>query len=149
MSVLNQIGATFANLLTRTELLSTNVYMEQINGTPIRVQKIHAPIHAPDTRPPLLIGLHGYGSDQRQIDTLVNVQLNGPYIYIAPRAPHAHPTGGFAWFPIDTTNGQINFRVEELQQSLDLVAALILRALERYDADPERVFLVGYSQGQR
>ena len=43
-------------------------------------------VHTSDaTSPVLLIGLHGFGSDETQIETLVNLALDTSLIYLAPR----------------------------------------------------------------
>lgn len=96
---------------------------------------------------PLIIGVHGFGANESQMQTLVNISPKAEYTYIAPRAPHPHPTGGFMWFDIEFDGQNARFDNQRVAEALDLIDAFIEHALERYDADPERVVLVGYSQG--
>ena len=129
-----------------------DVWKAQIAGQPLIVRELQLAANISSQKPPLLIGLHGYGSDERQMKTLVGVELDQPFIYLAPRAPYPHPTGGYAWFPINVNTGAVNngafeFEATQIKSSLDLIAALIPQAVERYGADPERVFVIGYSQG--
>ncbi len=47
------------------------------------------------SRPALIIGLHGYGADERQIETLVNVEPSVRHTFVALRAPLSLPGRGF------------------------------------------------------
>ena len=52
----------------------------------------------------LIVGLHGYGSDETQLDALVPLDL--PIVTVAPRAPHRVEPGWGWWTPrIDPTAG--------------------------------------------
>ncbi|MEM7126553.1 MAG: dienelactone hydrolase family protein [Chloroflexota bacterium] len=149
MSTLTNIYRAIQQSLQRSE---PEVWTPDVVGKRQHVREIHLASISPDVKPPLIIGLHGYGINEMQMKTLVNVQLNQPFIYLAPRAPYIHPTGGYAWFPVDSiSNGDKGreFHVDpaSVQSSLQLIAELIPLAVERYQADPNRVFIIGYSQG--
>ena len=103
-------------------------------------------VHTSDaTSPVLLIGLHGFGSDETQIATLVNLKLDTPFSYLAPRAWYTLTDGGYAWFPL-TQEGD-TFKVDKAQhrESMDLLETFIQSAKEHYGA--AEVYLIGYSQG--
>ena len=103
-------------------------------------------VHTSDVASPvLLIGLHGFGSDETQIETLVNLGLPFPFIYLAPRAWYTLTDGGYAWFPL-TRDGD-GFHVDKAQHrgSMDLLELFIREAVRHYG--PSQVYLVGYSQG--
>ncbi|MEM7799081.1 MAG: alpha/beta fold hydrolase [Chloroflexota bacterium] len=102
---------------------------------------------ADQPKQPLLIGVHGFGANETQMKTLVNIELDQPVTYIAPRGSYAHPTGGYAWFPIEVQDGHILLDPKRLEVCIDELDAFIEAAVERYDADPQRVVFVGYSQG--
>ncbi len=95
---------------------------------------------------PLLVGVHGLGASERQMKTLVNITLDVPFTYVAPRALHNHPTGGYSWFPVTFDNG-FKFDEELMLEAVDTLAAFVNAAVDRYQADPQRVVFVGYSQG--
>ncbi len=144
MSVLSSIFESIQHTLQRTE---PDVWVAQINGQPLHVREIRLASDISEQKPPLIIGLHGYGIDEMQMKTLVNIQLDQPFVYLAPRAPHIHPTGGYAWFPINVMDGTFQVDSAEMRSSLDLIADLIPQAVKRYQADPAQVFVIGYSQG--
>lgn len=107
-------------------------------------------LHAPPTGPaPLLIALHGYGANKRQMmreaqqmapEGFAIASLQGFHQHIRdPREPGGPLRFGFGWLT--------NFRAEESvaihhQALLDLTANLI----EEDVADPTRIFLLGFSQ---
>ena len=95
--------------------------------------------------PTLLIGLHGFGSDETQLQTLVNLELAFPFVYLAPRAWYTLTDGGYAWFPL--IQKADSFTLDEAQhlESLDLLEHFIQAAKHHYGAS--KVYLVGYSQG--
>lgn len=103
-------------------------------------------IHASeDASPVLLIGLHGFGSDETQIASLVDLEPPFPFVYLAPRGWYTLTDGGYAWFPLERSGD--TFTVDRAQhlESLDLLELFITEAMQHYGA--KEVYLVGYSQG--
>ena len=45
----------------------------------------------------LIVGLHGYGMDAKQIETLVNVEPQADHVFAALQAPVPVDGGGGAW----------------------------------------------------
>lgn len=107
-------------------------------------------LHVTTTGPaPLLIALHGYGANKRQMmreaqlmapDGFAIASLQGFHQHIKePREPDGPLRFGFGWLT--------NFRSEESveihhQALLDLIRVLTAERI----ADPTHVFLVGFSQ---
>ena len=107
-------------------------------------------LHAPSNDPsPLLIALHGYGSNKRQTmrdaramtpNSFAVASLQGFHQHIRdPREPGGPLRYGFGWLT--------NFRPEESielhhRALLDLVSMLVAERV----ADPKLIFLVGFSQ---
>lgn len=90
---------------------------------------------------PLLILLHGYGSDERDLFGLAP-HLPDDYVLAAVRAPLAppFPTPGWSWYPIEGLNG----RDPEL---VTAGADALIDAVERIRGDAASVSLLGFSQG--
>jgi predicted esterase len=104
----------------------------------------------PSARPaPLLIALHGYGANKRQMmrevlalapDGFAVASLQGPHQHMKePKEPGGPLRFGFGWLT--------NFHPEESvaihhQALLDLMQTLISEGV----ADPKRIFLLGFSQ---
>ena len=116
------------------------------NGTHVPVLLVAANRVA-GTKPALVIGLHGFGIDERQMATLVDVRPDGPYVYVAPRGFHELGDRSRGWFDVSVRDRKPHFELDDLTRAADDVVDLIPPLAERYDADPSRVAIVGYSQG--
>lgn len=107
-------------------------------------------LNLPEARPaPLLIALHGYGANKKQMmrealalapDGFAIASLQGFHQHMKePKEPGGPLRFGFGWLT--------NFHPEDSvaihhQAVLDLTATLVSEGV----ADPERVFLLGFSQ---
>lgn len=89
---------------------------------------------------PLLVLLHGYGADERDLFGLVPY-LPPEYVVAAVRAPLSPPwpTPGYSWYPIDGLDGRDPTHVTAGARSL-------LAWLDE-TAPTTRVGLLGFSQG--
>jgi phospholipase/carboxylesterase len=95
---------------------------------------------------PLLLLLHGVGSNERDLFELAP-QLDPRFVVVSLRAPLAWGPDSSAWFTVRFTDTGPQINPKELQASRDLVLKVIAEAAEAYSADPERVYLLGFSQG--
>ena len=98
-------------------------------------------------KPPLLILLHGYGSNEQDLFSFAN-ELPDELLIISARAPLTMAYGGYAWYTIhfDTTDGKFSDTQEALK-SKELINTFIDEIQENYEVNPEKVFLLGFSQG--
>lgn len=90
----------------------------------------------------LIVALHGYGSNPTRFSKLA-ADFGSSFIFCAPRAPHPYSTSsvGYSWLWWDE-NGLIPGALETAENYiLELVEEL------RTEYAPERVFLMGFSQG--
>lgn len=97
-------------------------------------------------RPPLLLLLHGVGSNEKHLFELAS-QLDPRFIVLSLRAPIRWGPDTFAWFTVRFTDAGPSIIPVELRASCDAVSRTIPAAVEVYGADPERVYLFGFSQG--
>ena len=125
-----------------TEPTSDNVLKAEVN--------LYYDLKLPETTPaPLLIALHGYGANKRQMmresqlmapSSFTIASLQGFHQHLREPKEEGGPLRfGFGWLT--------NFRPDESiaihhQALLDLIQKLIAERV----ADPERIFLLGFSQ---
>jgi len=95
---------------------------------------------------PLLVMLHGYGSNEEDLIGLAPY-LDGRCRVVSVRAPLALPQGGFAWFPIEYTPVGLAIDRQEALGAARAVAGLVRDLVDRYGAEPEATLLLGFSQG--
>ncbi|MBK5408732.1 dienelactone hydrolase family protein [Pseudomonas sp. TH34] len=95
---------------------------------------------------PLVIFLHGYGSDEADLFGLKD-RLPSTWTYLSARAPMPVEGGGYRWFRKKPGDGDFDGETADLQSSAKLIEDFVARATTKYHTQPERVFLVGFSQG--
>ncbi len=96
---------------------------------------------------PLLLLLHGYGSNEEDLFSFAN-ELPDNYYVVSARAPYDMQYGSYAWYAINFDADENKFSdVEQAKTSRDIVASFIDELAENYPIDAENVTLVGFSQG--
>ena len=99
-----------------------------------------------DVAPPLLLLLHGVGSNERDLFGLAP-HLDDRFLILSLRGPVTIGHNAFGWYPVQwTAAGPISDHARA-RQSRDELAAFIPEAVQAYGADARRVFLMGFSQG--
>ena len=111
------------------------------------VHRVAAPrvAPAPGVRPPLLVLLHGVGSNEDDLFGLAHY-FDARFLIVSARAPLANPPG-YGWYPIVFTPDGIEADESYAPSSRDKIVAFVREALAGYGADPGQVFLLGFSQG--
>ena len=111
---------------------------------------LHHIIRKPKTqteKTPLLIMLHGYGSDENDLFSFAE-ELPDELFVISVKAPYAMQPYGNAWYAIHWDNQDGKFSDDaQAKKSRDLIAKFIDEAIEAYNLDAENVTLLGFSQG--
>jgi len=100
-------------------------------------------------RPPLLLLLHGYGSDEGDLLSWAD-QLNpdGQCMVISLRAPNARAAGGNCWYELEfLPNGEFNYDYAQAAKSRDMILQFISEACRAYQLDSNKVCVMGFSQG--
>ncbi|WP_268796931.1 alpha/beta hydrolase [Pseudomonas huanghezhanensis] len=95
---------------------------------------------------PLVIFLHGYGSDERDLFD-IKEDLPADYTYLSVRAPLDVDGGGYKWFSQDTDAADYEGVTRDVDASTALLTQFIEQASKKYGAKPDKVVLIGFSQG--
>ncbi len=103
---------------------------------------------------PLVIGLHGYGSNYERFSDLFRrpyrtdtsrKPMKIRFIYAAPCAPYPMATGtepGYSWTLREEGLGE-----KTVFMGADYISSLPLELLKSFNVDTNRVYLLGFSQG--
>ncbi len=96
---------------------------------------------------PLLIMMHGYGSDENDLFSFAN-ELPEELFIISVKAPYPMQPFGNAWYAInfDADLGKWNDKDQAIE-SRDLIAKFIDEAVEHYPVNKDNITLLGFSQG--
>ncbi len=96
---------------------------------------------------PLLILLHGYGSNEEDLFSFAS-ELSDRYFIISVRAPYDLQPYGHSWYDIHFTADNEKFSDDEqAKSSRDAIANFIDEAVKTYPVDALNVSLIGFSQG--
>lgn len=97
--------------------------------------------------PPLLILLHGYGSNEHDLFSF-SEELPDELMIISARAPHSMGAESYAWYTIHFDASDDKFSdIPEALKSRDLIATFIDELCHKYKIDHDNIFLLGFSQG--
>lgn len=111
---------------------------------------LHHIVRQPKTaseNPPLLILLHGYGSNEQDLFSFAE-ELPDNLLIVSARAPHDMGFGGYAWYAInlDANNGKFS-DIPQAKAAVEQIANFIDEIKTTYNTHPEKTFLLGFSQG--
>lgn len=102
-----------------------------------------------------VVCLHGYGADMRDLAPLApEIPVERPVQWVFPDAPEMLDWGGRAWFPIDVAafeEAQRTGKPRDLSggepAGMAEARAELAAALDELAVPPERLVLMGFSQG--
>lgn len=96
---------------------------------------------------PLILLLHGYGSNEEDLFSFAS-ELPEHYYIISARAPYDMMHGSYAWYAINFDADENKFSdLGQARSSRDLIAAFIDELVVNYPVDKNNVTLIGFSQG--
>ncbi|RMQ50914.1 Phospholipase/carboxylesterase protein [Pseudomonas cichorii] len=95
---------------------------------------------------PLIIFIHGYGSNEADLFDLKDHLPRG-YNYLSVQAPTELRPGSYKWFTRKPDAVVYDGVTEDLKSSGQLLTKFISQATKKYRTQPGKVFLVGFSQG--
>ena len=100
-----------------------------------------------NNKTPVLIMLHGYGSDDTDLFDLAK-GIDKNWMVFSLRAPNKRRDYGYCWYEIQfMPNGEFKYDYEQVKKSKALVLDFIREVCKTYQLDSSRVFLMGFSQG--
>ena len=96
---------------------------------------------------PLILLLHGYGSNAQDLFSFANELPADAYI-VAAQAPHLLMYNAYAWYAINFEADEKKFSdIGQARTSREIVMRLIEELQEKYPIDSQDITLMGFSQG--
>jgi phospholipase/carboxylesterase len=103
-----------------------------------------------DSNAPAVVVIHGRGANERDLLPIA-AQLPSELHAFSVRAPQQMDGGNsYTWYDLDLSAGGIQSSQPDpdgFRRSLDLLHEFVAAAIDRHDLDPDRVGLLGFSQG--
>ncbi len=97
-------------------------------------------------KPPLLILLHGVGSNELDLFGLAPY-LDPRFLILSGRGPLTLARGRYAWFMVEWGENRPIANPEQAEWSRQRIVEFIPQAVDAYHADARSVYLMGFSQG--
>lgn len=107
---------------------------------------VREPGQSGQSPPPLLLLLHGIGSNEEDLFGLAPY-LDERFLIVSVRAPVVMGAGAYGWFNIEFTPQGMTADIEQAKRSLALLPGFLAELVETYQADDKCVYLAGFSQG--
>ncbi len=96
---------------------------------------------------PLLLLLHGYGSNEEDLFSFA-AELPDEYYVVSARAPFDMMYGSYAWYAINFDEDENKFSdIGQARASRDIISSFIDELTDKYPIDTKNVTLIGFSQG--
>lgn len=102
-----------------------------------------APVNHSAARHPTILALHGRGSNEADLIGLAP-HLPQDLLWISPRAPLALGPQSYEWYRVQVIGKP---DPDQLLASLETVDHFMDEILSAYPVDPQKLFLLGFSQG--
>ncbi|MBD77792.1 MAG: hypothetical protein CL840_02470 [Crocinitomicaceae bacterium] len=96
-----------------------------------------------DKKYPLIIALHGHGSNEKDLIGLAQ-HLPNNYLWISGRGPHTFGQNSYDWYEVTQMGTPDPDRIATALKTLDL---FIEELIKNYPVDPTQIYLLGFSQG--
>lgn len=133
-------------MLTATCLLPHYLWGQQTLQTDLSLPYLVRQPATPARGMPVLILMHGYGSNEADLFDLES-KLPQNFLIVAVRAPMTLGKNSFQWFGMETVNGTMQGNRKDIQNSIAKVKLLVPAIIKKYHADATQVYLSGFSQG--
>ncbi len=112
----------------------------------LSLQYITKPAKNNSKKAPLLLLLHGYGSNEDDLFSFAN-ELPEDYFIVSARAPYSLQPSGYSWYDIYFTETEKVSNLEEAKTSRDIIVTFIDELIKKYPINANNVTLLGFSQG--
>ncbi len=110
------------------------------------IHKVIKPGMASSNPPPLLLLLHGFGSNEEALMSFVP-QLDQRFFTVSVRAPILLKSGSYSWFPMNFKETGTPFALQDVENCRFLLLDFIDELIETYTLNPNQIYLMGFSQG--
>lgn len=99
-----------------------------------------------DSPPPLLVMLHGIGSNEEDLFALAP-DLDPRFYVLSLRGPYQLAPGQFAWYEREFKPHGLTITPDQVEASRQALVGFVREAVDHYETDPNQTYLMGFSQG--
>jgi phospholipase/carboxylesterase len=131
----------------KTPQIATNIAAASISKDSFSLKNlVRQPTIKSEAKSPVLILLHGYGSNEEDLFSLADA-IDGHWMVVSARCTGQSAPNTFNWYTIDRSTGKMVYDAKEVEKSRLMIGKFIDEVCQNYGADPSRVVVSGFSQG--
>ena len=112
-------------------LLQDNIHGQTQNTNDLALKYLVKEPSIKSAKLPVLILLHGIGSNEQDLFSMAN-QLPNQMLIISARAPYTLSQGSYAWYHMDLSSGKPVYSSEEAEKSRNLILQFIDQIKTKY-----------------
>jgi len=124
--------------LGQTNQLRTDLSIAHLVKYPASFEKGNT-----DKKYPLILALHGHGSNETDLIGLSS-HLQENLFWVSGRGPHTFGKNAYDWYEVTQMETPDPDRISAALRSID---GFIDELIAKYPIDPDKIFLLGFSQG--
>lgn len=98
------------------------------------------------SKTPLLILLHGFGSNEQDLFSFAPT-LPEDWLIVSFRAPFTTPYEGYSWYDIDLMNEENRINIDQAKESQEAILEKTLQISNQYGLTENQTHIAGFSQG--
>jgi phospholipase/carboxylesterase len=135
--------------MTNNFLILIFISMTTLNIACQKASPLHYIIKEPKTKtanPPLLILLHGVGSNEEDLFSLAPA-LPDNFMIVSARAPIALGPNSYAWYQVDFSTGKPVYDFNQQEKSRNTLIQFIEFIKKEKGISSNEIYLCGFSQG--
>jgi len=141
------LGAIFSSCKQNSNQVKKVVEYEQyLAEAPNLEYQVQMPNPMPETAVPLLILMHGYGSNDQDMASLAK-SLDSRCMIVSVQAPHEIGFNKFSWYQFARSADGYNYSFDELESSRAGIMKVISVMQEKYKINDKKIMVGGFSQG--
>ncbi len=142
------LSITLFSCQSATEIKSTpQQKVETQQKTPISLPHLVRQPTTKTDRPPLIIILHGFGANERDLHEPLAPYFDPRFLVVSLRSPIELRPDSYCWYPIEFVENGLDIKPVEEEKARKKLSAVIDEVVDFYNADKNKVFLLGFSQG--
>ncbi len=127
-------------------IIISNVQCQPVKKTePVLKYLVREP-KVKSEKPPLLILLHGFGSNEQDLFSLAE-HLPENFLVVSARGPYSLGGDGYAWYHADFSTPKPIYNKEEAEKSRNTIIQFIEELKQKHSIDENQIYLCGFSQG--
>jgi len=99
------------------------------------------------SNPPMLVILHGVGANERDLHTPLAPHIDPRFLVVSLRSPIEIGPNRFGWYNVGFSEEGVVIDPQEEDKGRQKLLSVIDELITYYNADTNKVFLLGFSQG--